>query len=66
MLKHFRVARAAVLVAVVVGVGACNWTVAAEPPPAARDTPQGELHNAVAKVIYPNRTDPNGPGSNWA
>ena len=27
---------------------------AAEPKPAPRDTPQGELRNVVAKVIYPN------------
>ncbi len=40
------------------GVSTCS--MAAEPAPAARDTPQGELHNAVAKVIYPNRIDPNG------
>jgi hypothetical protein len=33
--------------------------VGAEPPPAARDTPKGELHDAVARVIYPNRIDPN-------
>lgn len=54
------VIRAVVLVVTSVCVGVPVCSMAAEPPPAARDTPQGELQNAVAKVIYPNRVDPNG------
>ena len=54
------VIRAVMVVATGVCSGVSTCSMAAEPAPAARDTPQGELHNAVAKVIYPNRIDPNG------
>lgn len=60
MSKYCFVIRAAILVVTGICVGVPTCSMSAEPPPAARDTPQGELHNVVAKVIYPNRVDPNG------
>ena len=54
------VVRVVALVVTGVGLGVPACSIAAEPPLAARDTPKGELHSVVAKVIYPNRIDPNG------
>jgi hypothetical protein len=60
MLKYCFAIPAAMLIVAAICLGAVDRSAAAAPPPAARDTPQGELHNVVAKVIYPNRIDPNG------
>jgi hypothetical protein len=44
----------ATLFVLVAWFAAADCSAAGGPPPAARDTPQGELHSTVAKVIYPN------------
>lgn len=48
MLKHFRVVRAALLIA----VGSCQWAVAAEPAPSRRDEVQGTVYTVEAGVGY--------------
>jgi len=48
MLKHFRVVRAVLLIA----VGSCHWAVSAEPARPARDEVQGTLHTVEAGVGY--------------
>ena len=63
MRMHCSVRWAAAFVTLFVA-GACfifsGLLLATQPPPAPRDTPQGELNTAVARVIYPNRIDPHG------